>query len=101
MPGSARPGTIWEEVPVLGLTDWFYDMAIVAAPSRSDLSDSHFAEALSQAVRDLATLADFDRETRLLALAAFGDYSYAPAGGRRTGCHAASFDHRMIRPMAE
>lgn len=53
---------------------------LVAAPSRSDLSDSHFAEALSQAVRDLATLADFDRETRLLALAAFGDYSYAPAG---------------------
>ena len=78
--GFGRPGTIWEEVPVLGLTDWFYDMAIVAAPSRSDLSDSHFAEALSQAVRDLATLADFDRETRLLALVAFGDYSYAPAG---------------------
>ena len=78
--GFGRPGTIWEEVPVLGLTDWFYDMAIGAAPSRSDLSDSHFAEALSQAVRDLATLADFDRETRLLALAAFGDYSYAPAG---------------------
>lgn len=77
--GFGRPGSIWEEVPVLGLTDWFYDMAIAASPTRSDLFDSHFAEALSQAVRDLATLTDFDRETRLLALAAFGDFSYAPA----------------------
>lgn len=77
--GFGRPGSIWEEVSVLGLTDWFYDMAAAAAPARSELSDPQFAQALSQAVRDLGTLADFDRETRLLALAAFGEYSYAPA----------------------
>lgn len=50
-PGLGHENTIWEDLPAVALTDWFYEMAAAAAPDREDLTDSRFTEALVKAVR--------------------------------------------------
>lgn len=80
--GLGHENTIWEDLPAVALTDWFYDMAAAAAPDRADLTDSRFAAALEAAVRALDSSAVYDRDAHLLAQDVFGRecYGVAPEG---------------------
>ena len=69
----------WAEMPVLALTDWFYDMAAVVCPDNGVLTDARFAAALAEAVNDLGSSPDFGTETAQLAHAVLGRENYAPA----------------------
>lgn len=81
-PGLGHENTIWEDLPAVALTDWFYDMAAAAAPDRADLTDSRFTEALEAAVKALDVSTTYDRDAHLLAQDVFGrkHYGVAPEG---------------------
>lgn len=75
-PGLGHENTIWEDLPAVGLTDQFYDMAAAAAPDREELMDGRFAAALEAAVRALGASATYDRDAALLAQDVFGREHY-------------------------
>lgn len=78
-PGLGHEDAIWKDLPAVGLTDWFYDMAAAAAPDREELMDGRFAAALSEAVTALCRHASTDSEAREVSLDVFGRESYGPA----------------------
>lgn len=77
--GLGRSGSIWEEMPVLGLTDWFYGMAAVVCSDSGELTDARFTAALAEAVNALDSSADFGTEIAQLAHAVLGRETYTPA----------------------
>jgi len=76
--GLGHERTIWEDLPAVALTEWFYDRA-AAAGSQEALTDERFTAALAECVRALTVSSGYDRDTHLLALDLFGRNSYGAA----------------------
>ena len=82
LPGQGHEGEIWEELPAVGLTEWFYSAVAAVAP---ELNDEAFATAMGETLRVLCHAADTPEEIRRLSTEVFEQdqrlrYSPAPEG---------------------
>ena len=68
VPGLGRPAPLWEELPVLAVTERLYTMAAVVRPEGETLADERFSKALAAAVNGM-----------LEEHPVFGPYAYGPA----------------------
>ncbi|MDD3346210.1 PhnD/SsuA/transferrin family substrate-binding protein [Oscillibacter sp.] len=75
--GLGRSGAIWEELPVLALTERFYSGAAAVRPDSESLASERFAAALAAAVEDLTR----DNAVGALAKEVLGAEPYIPAPG--------------------